>query len=682
MSLRYKALIAVVLLVALLTGFLVVSSSSLFEGDARERINKELSKDQQLLEARIRSAKVVASTGVQASTVSRELLELLNDRRFGSLADNLYPFAKGWLEDAEADIALATLDAYVAQDRGANLLAPPGADDPLAFVSIAERTRGDAEFRKRLLTDPELTGFMNRFYDRAYSKGDAVGLPESEAAVLPVVDRVYLVVQAYLWESVQDKVVIGVALVLTELSREWLQESAGEGHAMDDVEKIVFTGDRVASSTLAEVEQADSIVAGARDMGAISEVKELRRFEFEYGGETQLGIAFSSDLSPPDMANRPGFIAFKSLEQELAPFIELRRRVFLLGGLLGLGAALLAYFGAHLVIRQLRRLEDATLKIRAGNFDTRVRVSGRDELAKLGKAFNDMTTGLKALGMYTHDTLAKSVLDNPALLGSASVRAEGSIFFSDIKGFTSISEGLSAEALTGQLNEYFAAMGHELKAQRGYVDKFIGDSIMAFWGPPFVKEGDFAVRACETAIASFKTAAALREKWKAEGKPLFYQRIGIATGEVVIGNIGTETKKNFTVIGDSVNLASRLEGANKLYGTEILADERTQELARRFVLFREVDQIVVVGKTKPVRIFEPLAMLGGGTANYATGYYRYEKALQHYRAGQFVQALAELEHMLQWKPADGPSLWLRELCTGLQRELPPGWQPVTTATSK
>jgi class 3 adenylate cyclase len=682
MSLRYKALIAVVVLVAFLTGFLVISSSALFEKDARDRINMALRKDRALLESRIENAAVISRTGMKASAASSELVQLFSDRGVSSLAENLYPFAQEWRNAGDGDVAIALLDVFVAEVRGAKVLMPPGKKDTLAYVAIAERKESDEAYRKKLFTDAEFVGFVNRFYERALMQGDAKDMREYDNAVLPVADRVYLVVLNYLWESVQDKLVIGVGAVLTEISRDWLQRAYMGDEELDDIEKIVFTGEALASSTLESDADAEAIIGRAREVGAITDVKGMRPVEFELDGQPQLGLAFSSELSPPELANRPGFIAFKNLRKEMQSFIDMRRDVALIGLGLGLLAAILAYFSANLVIRKLRRLEVATTSIREGKFDTRVNIRGRDELAKLGKAFNDMTAGLKALGMYTHDTLAKSVMDNPELLGSASQRAEGSIFFSDIKGFTSISEGLSAEALTGQLNEYFSALGHKLKEQRGYVDKFIGDGIMAFWGPPFVKEGDYAVRACETAISSFKIAAALREEWSKQGKPLFYQRIGIATGEVVIGNIGTTTKKNFTVIGDSVNLASRLEGANKLYGTEILVDERTYKLARSWVIFREVDQIRVVGKQQPVRVFEPLAMVGGETANYAHAYQPYEKALALYRQREFAQASALLREMLAIKPNDGPSKWLLALCERLAREAPQDWEPVTTATSK
>ena len=677
MSLRYKALIAVVVLVAFLTGFLVVSSSTLFEEDARERIDKELKKDQRILDERIKFSAEVSRQGMRASAADQGLVEFLSDARFGDFGDNLRPFAKDWRRDAGGEIAIFAVDIFTAEDRNAEILGMVNQDLALVFLNAEEGTETAG-----IANDPELLKFINDFFLPAWDAGTAEGLPTSDDAVLPVAGKVYLVVQNYLWVSIQNQEPVGVGVVLTELSRDWLQRARGEDDDADEIEKIIFTGEAVASSTLDSHEQAEQIVQEARDSGMIREDTVVRNFDFVLDDEAFQGVAFSSSLSPETMPNRPGFVAFKSLDKELQPFVQLRQQVFLIGGGLGLLAAIVAYFGAYLVISKLRRIEDATKRIREGAFDTRVQIRGRDELAKLGKAFNDMTTGLKALGMYTHETLAKNLLDNPQLLGTTSLREEGSIYFSDIKGFTSISEGMSAEDLTSQLNEYFAALGKKLKEERGYVDKFIGDSIMAFWGPPFVKEGDYAVRACETAIASMKVAAELREEWRKQNKPLFYQRIGVATGEVVIGNIGTDTKKNFTVIGDSVNLASRLEGANKLYGTEILVDERTRELAQQFVIFREVDQIRVVGKNKPVRVFEPIAMVGGETAVYATVFMNYEQALALYRKREFAQAIDILGSFLDEKPEDGPGKWLLERCTELKANVPEDWEPVTTATTK
>ena len=685
MSLRYKALIAVIALVAFLTGFLVVSSSNLFEEDARIRIARALDKDRGILDERINTSARISSTGMRASAASSELVQLFASDEVQMIGDNLLPFAREWRRDADGDIAIAAIDSFVAKERRANVIGKAG--EALAYVAMESDARIDARRHAELLADPELTKFVIDFYLPAFSAGTAKDLPaDFAAAVLPVAGKVYLVVQSFLWSSIQGKEPVGVGIVLTELSRHWLMRSAVHvaetAESSDDIGKIVFISDIIASSTLDGPDAAQSVLDNARGLAAVGNSGRAKPFEFELDGETHIGIAFSSGLSPKGSPNRAGFIAVKSLDAELASFVKVGKRVALIGGGLGLIAAIIAYFGAYIVIRKLRLMQDATVKIREGDFDTRVKVRGRDELARLGTAFNDMTTGLKALGMYTHDTLARNLLDNPELMAAASVREEGSIFFSDIKGFTGISEGLSAEALTAQLNEYFTALGEELREQKGYVDKFIGDSIMAFWGPPFVTEGDYAVRACETAIASFKVAAQLREEWSKQGKPLFFQRIGIATGEVVLGNIGTETKKNFTVIGDSVNLASRLEGANKLYGTEVMVDERTRDLAEQFVLFREIDQIRVVGKTQPVRVFEPLAMVGGETAVHTSEYMKYEQALAHYRKREFGQAIPLLKEMLNRKPDDGPSEWLLALCRELREAEPAGWEPVTTATSK
>ncbi|MCB9931959.1 MAG: adenylate/guanylate cyclase domain-containing protein [Planctomycetes bacterium] len=675
MSLRYKALIAVIVLVAFLTGFLVVSSSSLFEEDARNRILSALFKDQGILDERIQTSARISSTGMKASAASSELVQLFASEEVQNIGDNLLYFARDWRRDADGDIAIAAIDSFVAEDRGANVIGRAG--NELAYVAMESAAPVDAATRARLLADPELTGFVSEFYMPAFNAGTAKHLDKDfDAAVLPVAGKVYLVVQSFLWSSIQNKEAVGVGIVLTELSRDWLMRSPGQGaERADDIGKIVFTAEVIASTTLDDAGAAEVVFEDAKELGAVGESGRARPFEFELQGQTHLGIAFSSGLSPKGRPNRPGFIAFKSLDRELESFVLLRQRVFMIGGGLGLIAALLAYFGAYSVISKLRRLQDATGKIREGRFDTRVKIRGHDELAKLGKAFNDMTTGLKALGMYTHDTLAKSLLDNPELLNAPSMRAEGSIFFSDIKGFTSISEGMAAEDLTSQLNEYFAAIGRKLKEQRGYVDKFIGDAIMAFWGPPFSSERDYAVRACESALASLRIASELREQWRQQGKPLFFQRIGIATGEVVIGNIGTDTKKNFTVIGDSVNLASRLEGANKLYLSDILVDERTFELAKQAIAFREIDQIRVVGRQQPVRVFEPRVALTPADEAYAA-------ALKQYRKREFKAAADTLETLLQGTPGDGPAQWLREQCRALQDHLPPDWEPVTTATSK
>lgn len=685
MSLRYKALIAAIALVSLVTGVLVYRAGQGYEEAERARINQQLRADARnlndVLDARV---KVVGAT-LKFAAQSSELVRLMREETV-TLAGNFTTFTREWAEAAQADITVAGIDTFTAEDRQADIL-HKGEDVALVGIHVREDFALDKPGRDKLVADAELNRRMAAAFaeaDKAAAalrKAGKAGPAPATSLVLAISGRVYLTVFAPLYDSLQEFTVIGVAAALVEISSQWLADNfrvSGADAEAAQIFKLVYASDKPTAWTDGDAAQATDVYANSRGSGT-----ELFEFGLGKGGERFLGLRMPFDLAPADLADRPGFIPFKSLDRELLPLMRLRQDISWLGVSLGVLASLLAYLTAYSVIRRIRRLQAATVQVREGKFDTRVEDKGRDELGALGKAFNDMTTGLKALGLYTHDTLARSVLDKPELLGKASTREEGSIFFSDVKGFTSISEKLSAEALTDQLNEYFAALGHKLRDQRGYVDKFIGDGIMAFWGNPFVTSDDYATRACTAAMECLKAAAELRQKWQAEGKPLFYQRIGIATGNVVVGNIGTDTKKNFTVIGDSVNLASRLEGANKVYGTEVLVDARTAELARGNVLFREVDQIVVVGKTEPVRIFEPLAILGQGTGPIRAYLGLYEKALAAYRQRDFKAALALLDELSHKQPDDGPARWLAAMCRELEAH-PPGkdWQPVTSATSK
>src|SRR5262249_26375049 len=148
------------------------------------------------------------------------------------------------------------------------------------------------------------------------------------------------------------------------------------------------------------------------------------------------------------------------------------------------------------------------------------------------------------------------------------------IYFSDIADFTSISESMPPEALVAHLGEYLQAMSEQVLAAGGTVDKYIGDAVMAFWGAP-LENAEHDRGAGTAAVRNQQPLRKLRERWQAEGKPPFRARIGIHTGEVIVGNIGSAARLNYTVIGDAVNLASRLEGLNKYYDTSILISEST-----------------------------------------------------------------------------------------------------------
>ena len=689
MSLRYKALIAAIILVSLVTGVLVYRAGQGYEQAERARINQQLRADARSLNAVLDARVTVVGATLKFASQSSELVRLIREDTV-PLAGNFSTFTREWANASQADVALAGIDTFTAEDRGAIVL-HKGVDLSVVGIHKRESFALDAQGRDKLIADAELNKRMAAAFTQAdltsnaLRKSGKAGPAPATSLVMSIDTRVYLVVFAPLYDSLQEFTVIGVAAALVELDSIWLRENfqvSGSGDGSDSgqdiatIYKLVYTGAAPTASTYDDREGMERVFA--QSQGTSDEL-----FEFGLGetGERFLGLRVPFAQAPLDLADRPGFIPFKSLDHELVPLRRLRQDISWLGVSLGVLASLLAYLTAYSVIRRIRRLQAATTQVRQGKFDTRVDARGHDEISALGKAFNDMTTGLKALGMYTHDTLAKNVLDKPELMGKASTREEGSIFFSDVKGFTSIAEKMSAEDLTAQLNEYFAALGHKLRDTRGYVDKFIGDGIMAFWGNPFVTTDDFAVRSVEAALACQQAGALLRQQWQQAGKPLFYQRIGIATGQVVVGNIGIETKKNFTIIGDSVNLASRLEGANKVYGTEILVDARTAELAGSGFAFREIDQIRVVGKREPVRIFEPI--LPADQPARAESMRLYAQALQHYRKGEFAPALDQLAQLLVLAPEDGPAQWLSRRCQELLSAPPSArWAPVTDATSK
>ncbi len=225
------------------------------------------------------------------------------------------------------------------------------------------------------------------------------------------------------------------------------------------------------------------------------------------------------------------------------------------------------------------------------------------EVDRLAVASEEMKSGLRSFRKYVPAELVRSLIDSgqDARLGGARKRL--TIFFSDIKDFTTISETSTPEALVDQLGEYFGILSEEIHATGGTVDKYIGDSVMAFWGAP-QPISDTAASACSAAVRIQKRLGEAISRWESEGRPPLITRIGIHTGEVVVGNIGNESRMNYTVVGDSVNLASRLEGLNKTYGTSILISEETYLEAAGSIQARPLGRATVKGRSTAVTIYE------------------------------------------------------------------------------
>ena len=284
--------------------------------------------------------------------------------------------------------------------------------------------------------------------------------------------------------------------------------------------------------------------------------------------------------------------------------------------------------------------------------------------------------------VYLSPAVISDLLHNPEKLKLGGENKRLTIFFSDIAGFTSISEKLPTEQLVPLLNQYLSEMSDIVLKHRGTVDKYIGDAVMAIFGAP-VDYPDHAKSACLAALEMQERLIELNKKWKAEGFPPINCRIGLNTGMVKVGNMGSTKRMDYTVIGDEVNLASRLEGANKAYGTNFMVSESTYNDAREVIEARELDLLAVVGKQKPVRVYQVLARKGQLDQKTRELVRTFEQALKLYREARFTEALELFNNCLEINPADSPSQLYRERClTFLQNPPPRDWDGVFRLTKK
>lgn len=276
------------------------------------------------------------------------------------------------------------------------------------------------------------------------------------------------------------------------------------------------------------------------------------------------------------------------------------------------------------------------------------------------------------------------LLNEPGRLHGGGEVAEASVYFSDLAGFTTLSESLDPRRLVEVLNLYLGEMVATIvDEQQGYVDKFIGDAVMAFWGAP-LPDPDQAFRACVSALRNQEKLAALQGRLRELGlQSELTMRVGLHCGPVVVGMMGSPKKLNYTIIGDAVNLASRLEGANKHYGTRILASGDLADRVAGRVVGREVDRIRVKGKTQPTRLFEIIGLTGQINEDWMRFLGVYTQGLEQYYRQEFTAARKQLAEALKLRPEDQPTKVLLERCRAFGRKRPPkDWDGVWVMTSK
>lgn len=282
---------------------------------------------------------------------------------------------------------------------------------------------------------------------------------------------------------------------------------------------------------------------------------------------------------------------------------------------------------------------------------------------------------------YVSPQVVDEVVEGPDALELGGKEVEATVFFSDIEGFTSVAEQLPPQAVVEELNEYFGLATDVVLDHRAMVDKFIGDAIMAIFGAP-VQDADHAAQAC---LAALEMNRELADHYSADagaGRAAFRSRIGIHTGQIVVGNVGTEQRVDYTAIGDAVNVAARLEQANKQYGTRVLVSEATFQQAQSAIEARELDLLRVTGKEEPLRIYEVLAPAGELSDRQQELRDTFEAGLEAYRSQRWVRARQAFAEILRADPEDGPAaLYQQRVEERAGESLPSNWKGIHEMTA-
>jgi len=435
-------------------------------------------------------------------------------------------------------------------------------------------------------------------------------------------------------EALVDDYAIGVIVVCMRMDNDWVQLVLGRKLKSFGIQAVFFTEGSLVAGNVPQ-EEAVTIVQSMKD-------KTTQTGSYVFSGERYV---VRNVLFDDTGASGPaGYILSSNLDQALRPFQNLQTTILLLGLAILFAGLVFSLAFAKRIVKPLRGLLVGTREVAKGNYDFRVPCTSRDEVGELSEAFNSMTEGLRerdrirdTFSKYVHPSIVTHVLDSSENQRLGGVRQVQTILFSDLANFTRYSERLDPDVLISLLNEFFEAMTQEVSSHQGVLDKYLGDGIMAFWGPPFTK-GNHASQACQAAMNMKKQFGCLCAKWYAKGFPEIGMRIGVATGEMVVGNIGCENSRDYTCIGDTVNYASRLENLNKEYGTHIIIDETTYKLAHHDIVVRELDTVQVRGQDTGSCVFELVSEKEETLSELKPFMQQYREGLAMYRRGDFELA--------------------------------------------
>ncbi len=339
---------------------------------------------------------------------------------------------------------------------------------------------------------------------------------------------------------------------------------------------------------------------------------------------------------------------------------------------------------ARRISRPIEMLAEDIGRIKNFDFDSTVTLhSPIIEIQSMHEAITAMKHSLKAFRLYLPALLVKQLISSGKSIAIGGKEETLTLFFSDISGFTAIAEQIPPQTLLEQLSSYFEVMHHNIENNRGTVDKFIGDAVMAFWGAP-LKNDNHAYDACMAALRCQAAIGKLNQQWATEGKPQFSTRIGIHTGTVIVGNIGAKDRMNYTVLGDGVNLASRLEGINKIFRTEIIISEATYQQVKDDFICRILDTVIVKGQQREVKIYQLLAFgQSEQAAHFAPLAEQFSGIYQYYQSRRWGEALQALQQLQKHYPDDFVcQLYIQRCQNYLHKEPDRNWKATTILKTK
>jgi len=643
MGLRTKIFAAFFSIVTLLLGVTLYYTNSQTTEFELAGIISELKKTQGRFQDKFESERKATLRLVATITSDQKYRSFLQQVR-----DNYFSFAEEISLDTQADLVFVV-------------------DEELAVRGVSpakeEKKKKNREEHIAWIMEQAEQGHVNGLLSEILDSG------KNASRVLTFGDQLMNTVNVPLKESLSDDYALGVVSVGIAIDDKWVKALLKDESS--DVHAVFHIGGKPVAANVPEGRREAILTAAMASAGG-------EAFDFEGERYIKLEGAF-------EKAGRPaGYLFAASLDKAMAPFVSLQWKIFALG-MTALVLGLVVMLGlANRIVHPIRLLVTGTQQVLGGNYDFKVEPRSRDEVGRLTRAFNDMTEGLREkeqirnlFGKYVHPSIVGDLMENPDNLQQGGTRRVQTLLFSDIAGFTTISEGMDAESLVAFLNEYLGAMAGEIEASGGILDKYLGDGIMAFWGPPLTK-GNHARLACDTAVGMQNRLVKMREDWQARGLPPITVRVGLATGDVIVGNIGSEQAQDYTCIGDTVNLASRLEGVNKVYGTGIIIDEATRDMAGDHVHVRELDTIRVKGKEHGTRIFEVMDLAGGTVLEPTEDLQAYAAGLELYRAGDFTRAQKAFLSAMD----DRPAMVMAEVCQKLISDPPDDWDGIQTMTGK